>query len=115
MAQHRTHGGHDHRHKSGCGHKEVQHGDHTDYLHDGHLHHVHGDHVDECTLVAGGTNPAACTPGHACGAHDKAHAHRSDCGHEVVPHADHTDYLVAGHLHHPHGGHCDDHGALKAV
>jgi hypothetical protein len=80
MAQHHTHGGHDHRHKSGCGHKEVQHGDHTDYLHDGHLHHVHGDHVDECTLVAGGTNPAACTPGHACGAHDKTHAHRSDCG-----------------------------------
>jgi hypothetical protein len=29
-----------------------------------------------------------------------------------VPHGDHVDYLVAGHLHHPHGGHCDDHGPL---
>jgi hypothetical protein len=30
-----------------------------------------------------------------------------------VPHGDHTDYLVGGHLHHPHGGHCDDHGKLS--
>jgi hypothetical protein len=30
-----------------------------------------------------------------------------------VPHGDHTDYLVGGPLHHPHGGHCDDHGALR--
>jgi hypothetical protein len=22
------------------------------------------------------------------------------------------DYLVAGHLHHPHDGHCDDHGPV---
>jgi hypothetical protein len=29
-----------------------------------------------------------------------------------VPHADHLDYLVAGHLHHAHGGHCDHHGTL---
>jgi UDP-2,3-diacylglucosamine pyrophosphatase LpxH len=30
-----------------------------------------------------------------------------------VPHGDHVDYLVAGHLHHPHGNHCDDHGPVK--
>jgi hypothetical protein len=30
-----------------------------------------------------------------------------------VPHGDHVDYLVDGHLHHPHGDHCDDHGAVK--
>jgi hypothetical protein len=30
-----------------------------------------------------------------------------------VPHGDHTDYLVGDHLHHPHGDHCDDHGALR--
>jgi UDP-2,3-diacylglucosamine pyrophosphatase LpxH len=30
-----------------------------------------------------------------------------------VPHGDHVDYLVAGHLHHPHGGHCDDHGPVR--
>jgi hypothetical protein len=23
--------------------------------------------------------------------------------------------VVAGHLHHPHAGHCDDHGALSAA
>ena len=57
MAQHHTHDGHDHPHKSGCGHKEVQHGDHTDYLHDGHLHHVHDDHVDECAVGPGRNEP----------------------------------------------------------
>lgn len=114
MAQHKTHEPHDHRHGSGCGHTAVRHDDHTDYLHDGHLHRVHDDHVDECALSAGQTNPTACTSGHACGEHDSAHAHRAGCGHESVPHADHLDYLVAGHLHHPHEGHCDDHGALRA-
>jgi UDP-2,3-diacylglucosamine pyrophosphatase LpxH len=23
-----------------------------------------------------------------------------------------VDYLVGGHLHHPHGSHCDDHGPV---
>jgi hypothetical protein len=32
-----------------------------------------------------------------------------------VPHGDHTDYLVEGHLHHVHDGHCDDHGPLQAA
>jgi hypothetical protein len=32
-----------------------------------------------------------------------------------VPHGEHTDYLVQGHLHHPHGDHCDDHGPLETV
>jgi hypothetical protein len=32
-----------------------------------------------------------------------------------VPHGDHTDYLVNGHLHHACSGHCDDHGSLKAA
>ena len=30
-----------------------------------------------------------------------------------MPHGDHVDYLVNGHLHHPHGTHCDDHGPLE--
>jgi hypothetical protein len=30
-----------------------------------------------------------------------------------VPHGDHIDYLVDGHLHHPHGQHCDDHGPVQ--
>jgi hypothetical protein len=32
-----------------------------------------------------------------------------------VPHGDHVDYLVDGHLHHPHNGHCDDHGPVTIV
>jgi uncharacterized protein (DUF1330 family) len=34
------------------------------------------------------------------------HTHGPGCGHEAVPHGDHTDYLVNGRLHHPHSGHC---------
>jgi hypothetical protein len=26
-----------------------------------------------------------------------------------------VDYLVEGHLHHPHNGHCDDHGPVKVA
>jgi hypothetical protein len=33
----------------------------------------------------------------------------------VVPHGDHTDYLHDGHLHHHHGDHCDDHGAVPVL
>jgi hypothetical protein len=32
-----------------------------------------------------------------------------------VPHGDHVDYLVGGRLHHPHGDHCDDHGAVQVA
>lgn len=112
---HHTHEGHDHVHGPGCGHTAIQHGDHVDYLHDGHLHHPHGDHVDEHVLEAGDANPSGCTGGHDCGGHDAQHVHGPGCGHDAVPHDDHTDYLVAGHLHHPHAGHCDHHGELQAA
>jgi len=36
----------------------------------------------------------------------KSHKHGPACGHEAVPHGDHTDYFD-GHLHHPHGDHWD--------
>ena len=111
----KRHEEHPHQHGDGCGHTAVAHDGHVDYLHEGHLHHVHGDHVDEHTLAEGGANPAACTPDHACGAHDADHVHGPDCGHEAIPHGDHVDYLVDGHLHHPHGGHCDDHGPVTVV
>jgi hypothetical protein len=29
-----------------------------------------------------------------------------------VQHGDHVDYVVEGHLHRPHGDHCDDHGPV---
>ncbi len=110
--EHRIHEGHTHVHGVGCGHTAIQHGEHVDYLHDGHLHQPHGDHVDEHVIEVSTANPAGCTPQHACAGHDSAHQHGAGCGHEAVPHGDHVDYLVNGHLHHPHGGHCDDHGPV---
>lgn len=110
---HHTHDDHNHTHGKDCGHVAIQHGDHVDYVHDGHLHRAHGDHVDECTVAVDKANPAACTPGHTCKSHNAAHKHGADCGHPAIPHGDHTDYLVDGHLHHPHGGHCDDHGPMR--
>jgi hypothetical protein len=77
------------------------------------MHRPHDGHIDECSVAVGSANASGCTPSHACGSHDAAHTHGAGCGHDAVPHGDHTDYLVGGHLHHPHAGHCDDHGALK--
>lgn len=112
---HSTHTDHGHTHSASCGHKRIAHDGHEDFLHDGHLHHVHGDHVDEHTLSVNAANPAACTPSHACGSHDGKHAHGPGCGHEAIPHGDHTDYVVSGHLHHACSGHCDDHGAVRVL
>ena len=42
-------------------------------------------------------------------AEDHLHQHGPGCGHEPVPHGDHTDYLHHGHRHAPHGAHYDDH------
>lgn len=110
-----THQGHDHQHGEGCGHVAVRHDDHNCYLHDNHLHHMHGDHVDDHIIPVSGSNKAECTPGHTCADHDKEHKHASGCGHDPVPHGDHVDYLVSGHLHHSCADHCDDHGALGRV
>jgi hypothetical protein len=110
MVEHRMHENHTHRHGPSCGHRAVSHEGHTDYLHDGHMHHAHGDHIDEHSLDVTGKNPAGCTPSHTCAGHPKGHVHGGGCGHEPVPHGDHTDYWVDGHLHHPCSGHCDDHG-----
>jgi hypothetical protein len=109
------HGSHQHKHTNGCGHTAIQHGDHVDYLHESHLHHTVGQDVHECRIEADAKNPAQCTPQHACALHDASHQHGAQCGHEMVPHGDHMDFLVEGHLHHPHDKHCDDHGALSVV
>ena|SRR5947209_17111237 len=106
------HQGHAHQHGPKCGHTAVKHAGHVDYLHDGHLHHPATGGVEEHRLEVDGTNPASCTPSHNCGKHEKAHRHGPGCGHEAVPHGDHVDYLVDGHLHHAHGDHCDDHGKV---
>ncbi len=103
-----------HVHGHACGHTPVHHRDHIDYLHEGHLEHQDADgkivgHMIEVSKK----NPATCTGGHVCSGHSPSHVHGPDCGHEAVPHGDHIDYLVDGHLHHPHDGHCDNHGPLE--
>lgn len=106
-----VHDQHTHQHGDNCGHQAISHEGHTDYLHDGHLHHVHGDHVDEHKLehAAGGS---CSSPEHKCEGHESSHRHGETCGHDAVPHGDHTDYLVSGHLHNQHSEHCDHHGEV---
>ncbi|KYF66478.1 hypothetical protein [Sorangium cellulosum] len=115
MKDHATHQNHAHDHGTTCGHPAIRHGDHVDYLHDGHLHHQHEDHFDEHVLSVDDANPAQCTPSHACSGHDVKHKHGQGCGHPPVPHGDHVDFLVEGHLHHPHSGHCDHHGDVQVM
>jgi hypothetical protein len=110
------HTDHDCQHGPDCAHTGVRHEGHVDYLHDGHMHHVHGDHVDEHSIGVSDQNPHGCRGGHDCDAHADGHQHGPECGHEAVPHGDHADYLVDGHLHHVCGdGHCDDHGVVEVV
>ena len=103
---------HEHEHGPKCGHQVVKHDDHLDYLHDGHLHGTRGDHSVEHVVAVDAKNPATCTPDHKCRDHVADHEHSAGCEHHSVPHGDHKDYLVSGHLHHHHDGHCDDHGKL---
>ncbi|MGF1617075.1 MAG: zinc transporter permease [Acidimicrobiia bacterium] len=37
------------------------------------------------------------------------HTHGEGCGHDVVAHEGHVDYLHDGHKHALHGDHCDEH------
>src|SRR6059058_198700 len=97
-----VHANHKHQHGPNCGHTAVQHDGHVDYLHDGHLHHVGQNGVEEHQLAETAANPTGCTPKHSCGSHDQTHKHGPGCGHEAVPHSDHVDFLVDGHLHHVH-------------
>lgn len=107
--EHHTHNNHEHNHSIACGHTKIQHGDHIDYVHEGHLHHEHNGHWDECTIPVSEANPNDEKKLN-CGC-----KHNSSCGHELVPHGDHMDYLVNGKLHHVHGDHCDDHGYIELV
>src|SRR5262245_28686245 len=102
-----THANHAHTHGNDCGHKRIAHEGHEDFLHDGHLHHVRGDKIEEHVIAINSKNPGACTPDHGCEGHDEEHMHGPRCGHDAVPHGDHVDYLVEGHLHHPCDEHCD--------
>jgi len=112
MSDQKTHQSELHTHGRGCGHATIEHRGHQDYLSDGHLHHVDGGKVEKHSVEVDKHNPASCTPAHACGAHDATHKHGPSCEHAAVPHGDHVDYVVNGHLHHPCASHCDDHGPV---
>lgn len=103
------HANHSHKHSIACGHTKIQHGDHIDYVHDGHMHHLDGDTLHECKIDITEANPDECKPIN-CGCD-----HENNCGHELINHGDHVDFLVNGRLHHVHGGHCDDHGPVDIV
>ncbi|MBC7796067.1 MAG: hypothetical protein H7Z37_04250 [Pyrinomonadaceae bacterium] len=105
---HSVHENHTHVHSENCGHTRIQHNDHFDYLHAGHLHAEHDSHYDECVIAVSDENPAECKMVECLCSHD-------DCGHEIVPHGDHTDFLINGRLHHRHNDHCDDHGAIAVM
>jgi hypothetical protein len=102
----------EHEHGTGCGHTAVQHDGHTDYLQDGHLHHEEGGRIEEHVIAVSDANPDGHTQA-VSGPGD--HEHGADCGHESVPHGDHSDYLVDGRLQHQHGDHYDDHGPLDTA
>jgi|HubBroStandDraft_4_1064222.scaffolds.fasta_scaffold22544_3 hypothetical protein len=113
MSDHKDHQSELHTHGPGCGHVTIGHRSHQDYVQDGRLDHIHGDGVESHSLDVNKINPAICTPAHACGGHAADHKHGLDCAHAAVPHGDHTDYVVDGHLHHPCDNHCDDHGPVR--
>src|SRR3954452_7331675 len=94
---------HEHEHGPECGHTAIRHDEHGDHLHDGELHHHEQENVERHALAVSETNPHDCKTDHDCAEHDTDHQHGPDCGHEAVPHGDHVDYLVGGHLHHPMG------------
>ncbi len=102
-----------HVHGEGCGHTAIKHNGHIDYIDNGHLHHPHHDHNEQHVIEVTDKNPDECHPVHNCA--NSGHEHGPGCGHELVPHGDHLDYLVDGRLHHVHDGHCDDHGPVDVV
>jgi hypothetical protein len=79
-----------------------------------------GDVVDETgafkSLDVDQKNPAACAPltEHACPI-ENGHVHKPGCGHPLIRHGDHFDFLVANRLHYHHDNHCDDHGYLSIL
>ena len=98
-----THEAHQHQHGEACGHIRVQWLDKEAYLHDGHLHQSHGGHWDEAAIDVSANNPVTC---------QQVSCKDDHASLPMVPHGDHMDRVVDGHLHHMHGGHCDDHGPV---
>jgi len=98
---------HSHKHKEGCGHKTISHGDHLDFAHGNHLHAQHSDHFDDHGPVDSKRKLATAT--HRISKNHN-HRHGEDCGHKMVEHGDHKDFLHDGEYHAAHGKHYDLHG-----
>lgn len=109
---HAAHEGH--AHAQGCGHQALEHAGHVDYLHDGHLHHAHDGHVDEHALEVSTANPEAEELTARVTTDNHPHGHDGE-EHMSVQHGTHVDFVHDGRLHHRHGDHTDDHGAVKLV
>ncbi|MCU0946985.1 MAG: hypothetical protein MUF47_01855 [Porphyrobacter sp.] len=109
---HADHAGH--AHGGACGHAALDHGGHVDYLHDGHLHTSHDGHVDEHALEVTAANPADEQLVTRVTSDAHAHGHAGE-EHAMVQHGAHMDYVHDGRLHHRHGDHTDDHGAVKLL
>ena len=78
--------------------------------------HEHGPYCGHLAIGHRGHQTACTTDGPPRSdlhPHVTDHEHCAGCGHPLVPHGDHHDYLMDGHLHHPCNGHCDDHGAVE--
>ena len=102
-----------HQHGPNCGHTALKHEGHTDYLVDGRIECASENGSVDRVIEVSQINPNECRPVNDC--ERQSHVHGPDCGHEMVPHGDHNDYLVDGVLHFPHAEHCDDHGPVQLV
>src|SRR4051812_18718546 len=82
------------------------------------VHWVHpgaGDFRDPLIDTFGRSRPTMTSDAHRHRPHDPTehdHVHGDSCGHRVVSHDDHLDYLHDGHWHAPHNGHYDEHPNL---
>ena len=43
------------------------------------------------------------------------HKHDVNCGHQMIYHNGHIDYIVDDCLHFPHNDHCDNHGKINVI
>ena len=98
-------------------HPAIIHEGHADFLvpnSDGifELHHLHkGGVIQQHTLPESNEYPSLCSTHN----HTDCHVHKPNCGHQMIQHGEHVDYIVDNILHHFHDGHCDLHGELHML
>lgn len=94
----RPRGGHDRAHHRHCGHASLPPDDRL------------GGGPPAPGYAPGAPGDAHSAPGDAHSAHmGHMHFHDPGCGHDVVVHDDHVDFVHGGHRHAAHGVHYDEH------